>query len=434
MKSFRFLHAADLHLDSPFKGLFGLPDAVRDRIRESTFSALSRMVDIAIDEQVDFVIIAGDVYDLADRSLRAQLRFQQAVGILSDNGIPVYAVHGNHDPLDGARARLLWPESVHFFAADSVETVIARNKDGEEIAAVSGISYGKAATMDNLAERFAQPVPSLFNIAILHTNVDGDADHDNYAPCTKDQLIRSGYDYWALGHIHTRRMLHDSPPIVYPGNIQGRNVRETGAKGCYIVDVDSTGQTTMSFHATEAVRWEQLKLSIQGWTEEQQLKNGLDKLMSDVQANCGDIPAVIRVTLTGRSVLHTLLQEGSHLQELLAELRDEQALAAEVNGGRGSFVWIESCRVETGAEIPFDKLLEQESFIGDLLRLSEAMLADDSALSAFSETALEPLLNHTKASKLLKDVGPDQLRLLLSAARELAADELLGESIDVRTL
>lgn len=427
MKPFRFLHAADLHLDSPFKGLTGLPEAVRGRIRESTFAALSRLVSIAVRERVDFVVVSGDVYDLSDRSLRAQLRFQQAAETLADNGIPLFVIHGNHDPLDGARARLTWPESVVFFGADDVRTVTVKDRDGVAIASVSGISYGKAATTDNLAALFPKPESNLYAIAMLHTNVDGDEGHDNYAPCTKEQLVRSGYDYWALGHIHSRRVLHESPFIVYPGNIQGRNVKETGAKGCYVARVDAAGHTHMEFHSTEAVRWEQREVSIQGWTDEQQLKNGLERVIAEVQADNGDVPTVLRLTLTGRGPLHKLLQEGLALQELLAELCDEQLTGAGFYGKQGPFVWIESCRVETGAEIDIARLLQQETFIGDLLRMSEKLLEDDVFLQQFTESATASLMSNAKAAKLLKNIELERFRQWILSARELAVDELLGE-------
>ncbi len=430
MRPFRFLHAADLHLDSPFRGLTHLPPAIRDYIRESTFMALQRMVQVAKFEQVDFVLISGDIYDLSDRSLRAQLRFQQAMLSLSEAGIHVYLIHGNHDAEDGSRARLNWPANVHVFGSETVGTIPYVTDDGLTVATISGISYAKASVTDNLVPRFPTPAEGVYSIALLHTNVDGDASHDNYAPCTKEQLIKSGYQYWALGHIHSRRVLHQqqgSSLIVYPGNIQGRSVKETGAKGCYIVDVSNMGDSELSFHATEAVRWEQRSISIHLLQDEQELKDMLDQFIAELRDELPGIPVVVRLTLTGRGRLHHMLQQGTQLEELLHELRDEQARVAASDTQATSFIWIESCRVETGAEIPFDQLLEQESFIGDMLRLSESLLNDEELLRQLCTEALSPLYSKMKASRWLQELDLEQMQTWIRAARERNADELSGE-------
>lgn len=430
MRPFRFLHAADLHLDSPFRGLTNLPPVIRDYIRESTFIALQRMVQVAIREQVDFVLISGDVYDLSDRSLRAQLRFQQAMNSLAEAGIHVYLIHGNHDSEDGSQARLNWPTHVHVFGSDAVNTIPHITAEGLTVATISGISYAKASVTDNLALRFPTPSPGVYSIALLHTNVDGDANHDNYAPCTKEQLIQSGYQYWALGHIHSRRVLHQhqgTSLIVYPGNIQGRSVKETGAKGCYIVNVSSAGESELSFHATEAVRWEHRSISIHLLQDEQELKNQLDQFIEALSNEQPGIPVVVRLTLTGRGPLHHMLQQGTQLEELIHELREEQARIAAVDEPTAQFIWIESCRVETGAEIPFDQLMEQESFIGDMLRLSESLLSDEVLLRELCQEALEPLYSKMKASRWLQELDLEQMQKWIRAARERNTDELSGE-------
>jgi exonuclease SbcD len=433
LKPIRFIHAADLHLDTPFKGLTGLPNRLRTRIRESTFHSLSRLVEIAISEAVDFVLISGDVYDLADRSLRAQLRFLQAAEALANQGIRLFVIHGNHDPLTGARASLKWPAETKFFDSKTVETVPVTNAEGEIIATVSGISYEKAATTDNLASIFPKPNTDVYAIAMLHTNVDGDVNHDNYAPCSKEQLIQAGYHYWALGHIHSKRVLHEEPHIVYPGNIQGRSVKEIGSKGCFLVEVDELGQTKMSFRATEAIRWAHLACAIQDWQDEQQLKDGLEQAIDQARAEAGGLPVIVRITLTGRGPLHHTLQEGFLLQELIDELRNQYSWASEMPEqdvrAEDSFVWIESCKVETRAEIPFDQLLKQESFIGDLLRITEQLLSDEAALQAFSKEAFAPLLSQARPAKLLADLNESELEQWLLHARDLAVDELLGEVV-----
>lgn len=426
MKPFRFIHTADWHLDAPFKGLAELPSELFNRIRDSSFHALDALVQLAIREQVDFVLVSGDLFDAADRSLRAQRAFQQAAERLQEQGIPLFAVHGNHDPLQEYRARLSLPDNVHVFGSDQVETVVVKSRDGEQLASVSGISYARAAVTDNLAERFPSPDGSLFAIAMLHTNVDGDAGHDNYAPASSAQLSRSGYDYWALGHVHNRKVLMEHPWIVYPGNLQGRSVRETGTKGAYVVDVDSDGRATLRFHPLHAVRWEQLTVSIAGLSDEQALMDKLDDVLTEQARREAGVPVVARLLLEGRGPLHRQLQDASLRAEWVGLLREQFGTP----GGAGvalpddGFVWIESVRLHTGDEWDLDALAEQESFLGDLVRLADELLQDEAALQAFHQEAAEPLLSNTRAARRLRGADAAETRAWLAAARELALAEL----------
>lgn len=426
MRPFRFIHSADWHLDAPFKGLAGLPPALLARLRDSGFRALDALTDLAIRERADFVLVSGDLYDAADRSLRAQRKVQQAAETLAAHGIRLLAVHGNHDPLQGYRARLALPDNVHIFGGDRVETVRVTGRDGEPIAAVSGISYVRPAVADNLAARFPAPDGDLFSIAMLHTNVDGDPAHDNYAPCTTGQLARAGYDYWALGHVHTRKVLAEDPWIVYPGNLQGLSIRETGEKGAYLVEVDADGQARLTFHPLHAVRWEKLAVSIDGMQDEQALMDALERALLAAAEREAGVPVMARVVLAGRGPLHRRLQEGPLLPELKEALRE--AFASP--GGRladEAFVWLESVRVQTGLAWELDRLRQQDSFVGDLIRQTDALLQDEAALRAFFAEAAEPLLSNVKLSRRLGEAEAAELANWIVQARELALAELMEE-------
>ncbi|MCD1259131.1 DNA repair exonuclease [Paenibacillus athensensis] len=420
MLPLRFLHAADLHLDSPFKGMATLPEPIRERVREATFDALRALVTLAERERVDFVVVSGDVYDLSDRSLRAQIRFQRALERLAAAHIPVYVIHGNHDPEDGRAAQLNWPQAVHFFASDRVETVAVEKPGRGVIAHVHGISYKTAAVHDNLALRFRGADPGVCQIALLHTNVDGDPAHGNYAPCTRRDLLDRGIDYWALGHVHTRQVLCDQPAIVYPGNIQGRSVRETGPRGCYIVEIDETGRADLQFHALDAVRWYQETLSVQGLGTEQQLKDALLGRLEQVREQADGRSAVVRIVLEGRSAVGRLLRRGRALEELTAELREGEA-------DRSRFVWLESIDDRSRSELDWEALQQEASFLGDLLRLSGHLQQDDEALRAFAAEALAALDSLPSVAGRPHAAGDEQLREWLRAAEELAADLLAGE-------
>lgn len=426
MKPFRFIHSADWHLDAPFKGMGNLPPAVLSRIRDSSFRALEALVGLAIREKVDFMLVSGDIYDAQDRSLRAQLKFQQAAWRLADHGIPLFVVHGNHDPLQGYRAKLAMPDSVVVFGGDRVETVLVKGKDGEPIASVSGISYARPAVTDNLAERFPAPDRSLFSIAMLHTNVDGDAGHDNYAPADSRELLASGYRYWALGHVHNRKVIHESPWIVYPGNLQGRNVRETGAKGAYLVEVDADGEARLQFCPLHAVRWEQLRVSIEGLEDEQALKDAMERALVEAVETEPDVPVVARLILEGRGRLHRLLQGGSALAELTDLLREQYGSpsSAGLAWPEGTFAWIESVKLATGSDWDYDALRKQESFLGDLVRMTDEWLGDETELRAFFEEAAASLLANPKVARRLNAPDAEDLKAWMAQARELALAQL----------
>ncbi|MBD2865420.1 metallophosphoesterase family protein [Paenibacillus oceani] len=421
MRSFRFIHAADLHLDSPFKGLSALPSAIRERIRESTFRALRHLVELAVTERADFVLIAGDVYDSADRSLKAQLRFQSAVGLLAERGIPVYVIHGNHDPDDGNGASLRWPDTVRFFSSgEQADAFVVRDRSGADLACVHGWSYPTSAVTDNPLARFGAPKPGLFNIGLLHANVDGDAGHDNYAPCSVKELQRTGFDYWALGHIHTRAVLSENPAIVYPGNIQGRSVRETGPRGCCIVDVSESGSTAISFRPLDAVRWHTAAVSIEGLSTEQELRDRLEEELRLCEERSGGRPAIVRFRLNGRGPLHKTLRKPGPLLELTEEFRELERRRAESSEPDSPFVWIESVDVATASELDPKEAANRNGFIGDMLQLSAGLAGDGDSLRSLIEEALQPLLAHPKAGPLAEAMAADEREEWLKAAESLA--------------
>ena len=341
MNPFRFIHAADLHLGSPFKGLAGAPEAVRRGLAEAEFGALRRLTDTALREEADFVVIAGDLFDSADRSLRAQAALHRSWSRLAAAGAQVFAIHGNHDPLGLERARFELPEGVHIFGAGgNAEHRPAYRRDGKPAAFVYGISYDRRAVTDNLVPGY-RPAPGAdFHIALLHANVDGDPDHDAYAPCRLSDLLGAGFQYWALGHIHGRRVLHEYPHVVYPGNLQGRHAGETGAKGCYIVDVDASGGLRLTFMPLDEVRWLACRVSIEGIADEERLLERMEESVYGAAASADGRSVMLEMVIGGRGPLHRRL-ESRNVDELLAALRER--LGA---GGRG--------RVRLGLGAPAD--------------------------------------------------------------------------------
>lgn len=437
MKAFRFLHAADLHLDTPFSGMSGVPDRLRGLLRESTFAAFDRLVRLAIEEAVDFVVISGDIYDASDSSLRAQLRLREGWDKLGEYGIPVYLIRGNHDPLSGRKLRLGLPGHVTEFGPQAENVTAVRRSDGEPVAVLTGISYPTPAVHDNLALRYRrEPGSALYHIGLLHGNVDGQEGHDAYAPCSLRDLQASGYDYWALGHIHKRQILSESPWVVYPGNIQGRSLKETGPKGCYLVEVAESGETRLTFRRLDQVLWLESRLAIDGLATEEAWNASVEERLDELrEAEPGRI-TVVRLTFSGRGPLHGLLQSGPEASELLQELRRKESArleeagfaAADAEGllpGEG-IVWPAGFKLETGMELDREGLLEEDSFLGELFRLGERTAAEPESVAELIGTALAPLSDNRQLRRLLQELDSEARQDLLRRAEELAA-ALLNE-------
>ncbi|MFD1776280.1 metallophosphoesterase family protein [Paenibacillus rhizophilus] len=421
MVPFRFVHAADLHLDSRFAGLSHIPVPIRDYLREAAFAALGRLVAVAVQEEADFVVISGDVYDSADSSLQSQLRFHEALLELSRNGIAIFLIHGNHDPLDGPRLHMELPDGVTVFGADTPgQVTVVRRSDGREVAVVSGLSYPTSKVTENTSLRYRRKEGSgLFHIALLHANVDGDPAHETYSPCTRRDLIDSGFDYWALGHIHKRRILHERPYIVYPGNIQGRSIKETGPKGCYVVDVDGSGIAGLRFRELDEVRFLIRDISIDGMVRETEWIEAVEQSVEEIRASHPELMSVVRFRIIGRGAVHRVLAEKGASGDLLDELRRREALRAEQGLFRG-LVWTEGFSLESGTEVDRERLLAEDSFLGEMMRMAEESAEDGKALDELARAALAPLAENRELRRLLAEVGEDDMRAWLMRAAETA--------------
>ncbi|PDO09595.1 MAG: hypothetical protein BLM47_11875 [Candidatus Reconcilbacillus cellulovorans] len=429
MKPFRFVHAADLHLDSPFSGVGPLPERLRERVFRSTFRAWDRIVALAIERQADAVLLAGDVFDSAERSLRARLRFLRGLERLADRGVPVFVVCGNHDPLETVRGGLSWPDNVVVFGADRAEEVPVDRPGRGTVATVHGVSFAAPAVTDNLARLFSRGRLDVCQVGLLHANVDGQPGHDPYAPCRLSDLLAARLDYWALGHIHDRRVLWEGPPIVYPGNPQGRNVKETGAKGCYWVEADESGQMTLSFCPTDDVRWFDVAVPLDGVSSLAGLRERLRERLNAVREEADGRGAIVRLTLTGRTSLYRELAETAFLEEWLADAQEreaESAAASELDGG--PFVWPAEVRLEAEAALDRERLKAGGAFSGELLRLAEQWAALPDLADRLARGPLAPLADG-RASLFLRGWGAEHFRELVRAASELAVS-LLEEGAD----
>lgn len=392
----RFLHASDLHLDSPLVGLDRYPGAPAGELRAATRAALANLTDTAIRERVDFVVIVGDLYDGDWTDFNTGLYFRAQMALLRDAGIAVFVVRGNHDAESQITRTLTQPDNVHEFASSQPATHVLEHVG----AALHGQSFRHRATVDDLAAGYPAAVPGLLNVGLLHTSLDGRPYHDPYAPTRLDVLRTKGYDYWALGHVHAREVVCERPRVVYSGNPQGRHARETGAKGAELVEWDGVRLHAQPIEL-DAVRWAQLSIpadGIHGVSDFQQCC--IDRL-GRLAHDAGDRLLAVRVAIAGGGALHRV--ESSRPGQLEAELR---AVAGELPGAR---VWIEkvSCTLRPGYDRA--QLAVGTDPIGELLRLIDRMAADDTALVELGRRALEDL--HAKLPGELKS-GNDPLRLL----------------------
>jgi DNA repair protein SbcD/Mre11 len=424
MPRLRFVHAADLHLDSPFRGIRDLaPQQVAETLYRATFDAYEKIIDLCIQERVDALLVAGDIFDGADRSLRAQLRFVDGLNRLESAGIRSFICHGNHDPLNGWEARLTLPSGCHRFGRE-VEGAPVFN-DEPERALVYGISYPQREVRENLALNFNNIQPGGFTIGLLHANVDSNPNHDSYSPCTMNDLMRPPIDYWALGHVHNHQVLRrDRPAIVYPGNPQGRHPNETGARGVYLVEVTDSGEITLEFKAVDVVRWELLEVDISNLESEQEL---LDAIGQKVAA-CGDAaegrPVVFRLALAGRSALHQSLVRPRAVPDILERIN-------AICTNQDPWFWCE--RIQLTTALPFDReqILLREDFVGDLSRLCAELPNNAKALAELQQR-LGELYHHHQARQYLRDCLPSDAELLklIAAAEDECLTALIKEDDD----
>lgn len=418
MPRLRFVHAADLHLDSPFKGLRSeAPPNVAGRLVNATFEAYSAIIDLCLREQVDAFLVAGDIYDGADRSLRAQLKFVEGLAKLDQAGIASFICHGNHDPLDGWDARLGIPERVHRFGRE-VEAVPLDPSDPAR-GTVVGVSYPTRVVTENLALKFGALPRQGFAIGLLHCNVGSNPEHEPYAPCTLDDLQQAGLDYWALGHVHTRQVLRTAmPTAVYPGNPQGRHPNERGPRGVYLVEVDDTSGVHLEFRETSVVRWEAAGVDISSLETEQALLDAADDAVSRLVDEANGRDLVLRLELTGRGELHGTVHRPNFATDLQEELNRNWA-------GGSPFAWCE--RVELATAPPFDRAarLEGADFTGDLLRLIDGARSNPAMLQQLA-SELDPLYGHARAGHLLRTraPAPDEVAALLDDVESLCLEVL----------
>lgn len=386
---FRFLHAADIHLDSPLRGLEDYPGAPAARIRGATREALVKLIDLALEERVAFVVIAGDLFDQDWKDFNSALFAANQMSRLRQAGIPVYLILGNHDAYLEMSRKAPWPANVHLFDHQRPETI---QLDALHVA-LHGMSFPRREVRENLVPQYGGPVAGWFNIGLLHTNANGSPNHDSYAPCGLSELVAKGYDYWALGHVHDFQVLHEHPHVVYSGNLQGRHVRESGAKGAVVVSVADGEVRDLSFRELDVLRWHHTTITLLEEDDLTVLTERVRGVLESLHAAADGRLSAVRLRIEGRCAAHRQLAKDAARQSVISELR---LLAAEFGGD----IWLEKIKFATQSPLDLDALRQGPDLVGELLRSIATLVNDPTQLQEFA-TILQPLA--TKVGSDLKE-------------------------------
>ena len=409
---FRFIHAADPHLDSPLQGLESHDGAPVDLLRGATRRAFENLVQLAIDEQVAFVVIAGDLYDGDWKDYSTGLFFRSQMVRLKASGIPVYLISGNHDAASVISKKLSLPDNVHVFSTRTTESF-----DVPELPVViHGRGFPNRAVPENLAQDYPPAVSGKFNLGLLHTSLTGRPSHDTYAPCSVQDLRGKGYGYWALGHIHQPEVISEDPWIVFAGNCQGRHAHEAGPRGCRLVTVNNDLEVEdVDWYTLDVVRWQDVQVNLDGLEQETEALHHIRKALADAVEKAEGRLLASRITLNGASSLHGSLH------------RDALHWRAEILGIAQDFgeaaVWIEKINVATSPVYDLNQLAERDALTKIVLETLEQATHDLSDLPNDIVEMLDVLPPEVRGD-VEKEWGTDRRAALMGDVRAIILESL----------
>jgi exonuclease SbcD len=406
----KFIHAADIHLDSPLTGLSAYADAPVEMLRTATRDAFTNLVNEAIEQPVDFMVIAGDLYDGTWKDHNTGIYFCKEMGRLKKAGIPVYLLFGNHDAESEMTKKLQLPDNV--FTFDTRKPCTFRLEDLK--VALHGRSFKEKETIENLATGYPAPVQGMFNIGVLHTALEGNSAHATYAPCSLDELHAKGYHYWALGHVHEHQIWTGASTVVFPGNLQGRHIRETGPRGAIIVTADEYGIQEINRLFVDVLRWTSLEVDATECNTLSEVVGVIGKALDRlVENSASTIPTAVRVTVTGKTAAH------GDLFGLESQLRAEVlALAVAMGAER---LWIEKVKVATVAVDDGEAVKARADALSDLQELLQAAESDPDFLKGLQAELLG-----------LVNKAPLELQTTVPYFKAIRSGDLVGLVREVR--
>jgi DNA repair protein SbcD/Mre11 len=368
MPRFRFVHAADLHIDSPLIGLVSRSEEFAKRVDQASRQAFDNLVSLAQEERCSFIVIAGDLFDGQWRDYHTGLFFAGRMRRLRDAGIRVFIVLGNHDAENRFARQLEFSDNVRVLPADKAQTLPLDDIE----AAIHGRSFPRRDVTENVAAGYPRPVPGRFNIGVLHTALTGREGHELYAPCTIEELANRGYDYWALGHVHAHEIVSRDPYIVFSGNLQGRHVRESGPKGAALVTVDDGHVAGFEHRPLDVIRWSREELKVGECTDLDAIRDLVRERLEELTDNADGHTLAVRLQICGRTLLH------HELVKRAIQLGEELRTIAQTVGD----IWIERLELNTS---PPERNLPDPTIAGRL----QAIVDELSRGEGFSTTVLQ---------------------------------------------
>ena len=427
----KFVHAADLHIDSPLRGLDKYEGAPVTRLRAATRRALENLVALCIEEQAAFLLLAGDVFDGSWKDFSTGLFFMAQMTRLREANIPVVIVRGNHDAASSITKTLRLPDNVRELSSKKPDTIELADAG----TCVHGQSFAHRAITDDLAARYPDAVRGAFNIGLLHTCLDGREGHERYAPTSLETMRAKGYDYWALGHVHAREVLSEEPWIVFPGNLQGRHAKETGAKGASVVTVEDGTVKGVEHLALDVVRWEQLVIDASEATDAIEVVDRARDALRDLRERvscdphdlqkraetCPDRLLAARVIITGSTRANGAIR--NDVDHFVAQLR------AAATDGLGDGVFLEKILVQTRSTFDLAQVREEAGAVGHLARRLAAIkddpkeLAELAAAFADLDKKLPPELREGDGALVLTDAA--MLRAIVEDVEQTLLPRLL---------
>jgi len=414
----KFLHAADIHLDSPLRGLERYEGAPVEKIRLASRLALENLVALAIEQKVDFVLLAGDTFDGDGKDWNTALFFVKQMGRLAEAKIPVLMISGNHDAVSKMTRSVVLPRNVTLLGTKRCETV---RLDDLQVA-VHGQSFQNAAVPENMVPGYPSALKGWFNIGLLHTSLDCVGEHPCYAPCKLADLESKEFHYWALGHIH--KLEAKLRNVAYSGNIQGRHIKESGAKGCLLVTVENWSEPHLEFQALDVFRWEHCQVHAAGASDGDELIVRFQQAAARLSEEHEGMPLGLRVTFRGRCAAHAELARSpdrwmNHIRSAVADI------------GAGS-LWVEKVKLETQEE-SIRVQPGEDGPLGELSQLVREFSGSDERLLALREELNDLVarlpLELREGVDALPLSDPAWLRQLVNQAEPLLVGRLSKEEV-----
>jgi DNA repair exonuclease SbcCD nuclease subunit len=414
MTAYRFVHAADVHLDSPLRSLALRDPRLAEFVGDASRKVLTRIVDLCLDESVDALLLAGDLYDGEQTSMKTARFLAEQLNRLHVAGIRVFVIRGNHDALSKITKELVLPGNVHLFGARADVVEIARAR-GERPIAIHGLSFAKPQAPESLLSKYKPPVAGAVNIGLMHTSLDGSPPHDVYAPCSTAELLASGFRYWALGHIHRRSTMEGPCVVVMPGIPQGRDVGEHGPKSVTLTSVMDDGSIALEERVVSLAQFERVSVDASGVATWPDLVHRLESAIGAAASRSASEHLVARLAVSGATPLAWNIRRDADL------LRTEAETRAEAIGN----VWIE--KIDTDCRRPVGNSTGSADPVEALRRTISDEIVGSEAFRAEADGIVNELLNQLPP-ECRRNLAPDDtgLDLLVGRLASEGSEEVLA--------